>query len=121
MGKSKKETAPVEQPAETTQQPETDQAPQSAPSTAPAATETKGDADDKIKAEPKAKAGQKPSLGRVVLYGDVPHAAIITRVHQDGTVSLAVMHDCLKTVQHVDHVAEWSCAKPKHWHWPPRV
>ncbi|HEY1900777.1 MAG TPA: hypothetical protein VGG49_13395 [Steroidobacteraceae bacterium] len=87
------------------------------PTTDPAATAAA--------AAPKPK--QKVSLGRIVHHRDVhglTHAAIVTKVHADGTASLHVFpHDAPS--HHVHQVAEVSAEHDPEsethssgWHWP---
>lgn len=76
---------------------------------------------------------QKPSIGRIVHFGakdtatDVPYAeaellalaAIVTRVHSNGTVSLQIFG--LWTVSTRSMVPFASTLQENHWTWPPRV
>lgn len=70
---------------------------------------------------PKAEHPKGTAVGRVVHFGDAPHAAMVTRLNSDGTVNLAVFHDGMKSTQYVDNVWHWTGPKAKHWSWPPRV
>lgn len=78
---------------------------------------------------------QKPSLGRIVLYtgpggGSTEHAAIITKVHSDTCVNLAIFEDpqfsapvTLRTsvMMATIHADGEQPPAVNCWRWPPRV
>jgi hypothetical protein len=75
----------------------------------------------------------KPSVGRIVHFGQptytsepdgvVAWAAIVTWVHEDGSVNLRVFHPSAfaNADQHHERVKESETLEAARWSWPPRV